>query len=885
VLDELAGIMAADKMRRYPSAHCSICPLADRPLVPSLLIEDAQVMVIGEGPGNNEVTQERPFVGESGYILEQSLSQVTDYDRVALSNTVLCSSMNNDKPGYKAMLACRDRLLEEIQQCNPKVVVAAGGAALSSLEKSDKLKITRERGRERTYRIGTDEYTLVPTFHPAYMGRNPGAFTDFARDLSKAVRISNGEAVADAEHVLPVVRISTSVWETLQWLEWIEQFETDIAVDIETASRLNRIRFGEDKIISIAFSVGEGHGRVRGAVVTLRRAARGGCVPRDAGERDVRLGLSEWEVRREAFVREIGRHRPEHQGHAHRALLPGRAQGHARLEAAVARRPGRTRLRSPAQGMAQDREGAQEATQQRRAEGDDASGQERHATGTKSKAQAPTLKPDGSAYTDADLLNEDLTYDDVPKDMLYLYQGYDVAYTMRLDRLYMPRIREQDLEGLFAFMMRANRALMKMEMHGVLIDTSYRDTLEEALTNDIDALMVQMREMAGEDFDPNSPKKLAAVLFTPQEEGGLGIVPPPRTKKTVHGWSTAKDVLEEVEAQHPIVSLVKDHRGLSKLKGSYVVRLDRFLYADGRIRPDYRQHGTVTGRMSEPIMTWPKPDPKSPKKPHIRNLAIAPEGKVFLEGDAAAGELRIMAALSGEPLWVDAFNQGRDVHNEVMLELGFGDLQAAIAEMGGDAALGEKLYDKKRRDIKIVNFGVAYGMEENLLAKILKWPVWQAKTFLRDYWARHATLYGWLEEVKKQAIETGMLRSPFGRYRRYGLITRPVVKAVRNEAGNFLPQSILSDTMLWATTQLVEEYWDQGVRPILFVHDAAGIECPTPLATRVAIRFGQIVAETFRNVVWPVSRAHVDMLTDFKVGRSWGQARKWKPGDALEIAA
>lgn len=851
-------------------------------------------MVIGEGPGNNEVTQERPFVGESGYVLENSLGQVMDYDNVALSNTVLCHPENNDKPGYKAMLACRDRLLEEIQQCNPKVVVAAGGAALSSLEKSDKLKITRERGRERTYRIGTDEYTLVPTFHPAYMGRNPGAFTDFARDLSKAVRISNGEAVADAEHVLPVVRISTSVWETLQWLEWIEQLETDIAVDIETASRLNRIRFGEDKIISIAFSVGEG---TDAFVVPWSHFD----VPRVADAFRAMLANETF-----AWVYQNGKFDAKHLSAKLGVIVPNtrdtliehyclderkgthdlKQRSREDLGAPDYEAPLKTWLKE--ERARRKRHNSVVRKELRRRERWEKGIETATIVGTKvrkSKAQAPTLKPDGSAYTDADLLNEDLTYDDVPKDMLYLYQGYDVAYTMRLDRLYMPRIREQDLEGLFAFMMRANRALMKMEMHGVLIDTSYRDTLEEALTNDIDALMVQMREMAGEDFDPNSPKKLAAVLFTPQEEGGLGIVPPPRTKKTVHGWSTAKDVLEEVEAQHPIVSLVKDHRGLSKLKGSYVVRLDRFLYADGRIRPDYRQHGTVTGRMSEPIMTWPKPDPKSPKKPHIRNLAIAPEGKVFLEGDAAAGELRIMAALSGEPLWVDAFNQGRDVHNEVMLELGFGDLQTAIAEMGGDAALGEKLYDKKRRDIKIVNFGVAYGMEENLLAKILKWPVWQAKRFLRDYWEKHATLYGWLEEVKKQAIETGILRSPFGRYRRYGLITRPVVKAVRNEAGNFLPQSILSDTMLWATTQLVEEYWDQGVRPILFVHDAAGIECPTPLATRVAIRFGQIVAETFRNVVWPVSRAHVEMLTDFKVGRSWGQARKWKPGDALEIAA
>jgi uracil-DNA glycosylase family 4 len=191
-IDELSALMATEKQKRYPSAHCNLCPLADRPLVPSLLIENASILVIGEAPGNNEVTQERPFVGESGYILEQSLSQVTDYDRVALSNTVLCSSMNNDKPGYKAMLACRDRLLEEIQQANPKVIVAAGGAAMSSLEKNDKLKITRERGKERAYRIGTDEYTLIPTFHPAYMGRNPGAFTDFAKDLTKAVRISNG---------------------------------------------------------------------------------------------------------------------------------------------------------------------------------------------------------------------------------------------------------------------------------------------------------------------------------------------------------------------------------------------------------------------------------------------------------------------------------------------------------------------------------------------------------------------------------------------------------------------------------------------------------------------------------------------------------------------
>jgi DNA polymerase-1 len=878
MLDELAGIMAAEKMKRYPSAHCSICPLADRPLVPSLLIEDAQIMVIGEGPGNNEVTQERPFVGESGYVLEQSLSQVMDYDRVALSNTVLCHPQNNDKPGFKAMLACRDRLLEEIQACNPRVVVAAGGAAMSSLDKNDKLKITRERGKERTYRIGEDEYTLVPTFHPAYMGRNPGAFTDFARDLTKAVRISNGEAVMDTPHVLPRVRVSTSVWETLQFFDQMQQTETDIAVDIETASTLNRIRFGEDKIISIAFSWGDGDDAfvVPWEQFDVRRVAD--------TFRDMLADKTY------AWIYQNGKFDAKHLGVALGVEVPNSRDTlleHYCLDERKGTHDLKQRSREDL-GAPDYEAPLKEWLRTERAR------RKRHnSLVRKELKRVESFQKKGKEYvpvSDLTLVNESLTYDDVPKDMLYLYQGYDVAYTLRLDRLYMPRIKEQDLERLFAFLMRANKALMKMEMHGVLIDTSYRDTLEEALTNDLDAIMEEMQTLAGDDFDPNSPKKLSAVLFTPQEEGGLGIVPPPRTKKTVHGWSTAKDVLEQIEAQHPIIPLVLDHRGLSKLKGSYVVRLDRFLYTDGRIRPDYRQQGTVTGRMSEPIMTWPKPDPKHPKKPHIRNLAITPQdGKwgptCFLEGDAAAGELRVMAALSGEPVWVDAFTNGLDIHNQVMVELGFGDLAAAIREMGGDAALGEKLYDKKRRDIKVVNFGVAYGMEENLLSHILKWSVWQAKQFLKEYWTRHATLYRWLEEVKKQAIETGVLRSPFGRYRRYGLITRPVVKAVRNEAGNFLPQSILSDTMLWATTQLVEEYWDEGVRPILFVHDAAGIETPVALVEQVARRFRSIVAEVFRSVVWPVASAQVEMETDFKVGRSWGQARKWKPGDPLEVAA
>jgi uracil-DNA glycosylase family 4 len=783
--------------------------------------------------------------GASGQVLDGALGQIYDLDRVGYTNAVACNPRaegKNVKPDWKAVQCCRPRLLGDIRAARPKLIIPVGATGLASLLDDKSVKISQARGRVVEY----DDVPVVPTWHPAYLLYSPSAWHDFARDLEKAVRtLKDGAAGTTTEHVRPATRIAESAEEALMVLAGALSMEEIVAVDIETATLLKRMRFTQDRIVAVSFAWGKGESgftvpgeffTVDGRLLALLRRA---CDVHHTrwlfhnGKFDSKFIRSQWGI--EMMVDEDT---------MLLSYMLDERQGVHDLKSLAALHLGATDWDTPVKEYVRGLKKELAAVNRRR-------------------------RKDG-----LEKVADTITYADVPRDILLPYAAYDAAYTMQLYNLLRPKVSAEGLDQVYeGLMIRGANRLNEMEMRGVKIDEEKRVELSGRLGELLVTLREEIEAITWKGFNPNSPPQLAKVLFE-----DFGITPPRGTKRTKDGrWSTAKDVLLGIKGRNPLVDFILSWRLDTKFLGTYVDGMPKQIYDDGRLHQDHKMHGTVTGRMSGPIViTFPKPHPD---KPNLRDLVIAPDesevGEPYslVELDYSAGELRIAAVLSGEPLWFDAFMDGRDLHDETMRAMFGWSLEACIAERGGNVKEGEDLYGSRRRDVKTINFGVLYGMEEAAVARRLGWQKWEAKAFLRNYWEKHATLKKWIDARGELAVTTTVLTSPFGRKRRYGLVTRDIARSIRKEAGNYDPQSTLTDCMLTAICDFMDRYDSSSVVcPVIFMHDSMVIETPTRLVNSVAADAVALMMDVPRRVL----HTELPFTVDVKVGSRWGSLDKLK---------
>lgn len=845
------------RVRKHPEAECETCPLYHEIYVPSCGPRNAEIALVGEAPGEKEAYRGEPFVGPSGQLMDQSLGQITDKEQWFKTNAVACWPSDKQKPSPVAIRACHNRLMSDLADNDPGLIVSLGASAIQSLRNDLKVKITKVRGRPFEVELPNGKTkTVVPTYHPAHILRQGSMWTDFKRDLELVGDILD-DAVQEPQPE-PTVHILGSVEQVVKALDWISTTQTEVAYDIESDVRIRQIRFDSDPITCIAFSWGEG--------------AEAISIPQEYLDTDqvkaaIRSLFSSLNI---CFEAQNGKY------DAQNLRMNKDFRIHARVDFdtmlthySLDERKGVHDLKQ----MAMLYEGAPDyeviIKEQLR---------EIHAEKMKAYSKRRReAKKAGVEFTEEKPVT---FYGEVDRNLLYRYCGYDAAYTRRLARRFKRMVEAQDLQKINAHLIRINEHVMQMEEHGVLIDGEYRTELGHTIREELDRIEMQIQEFTWDGFNPNATRQVAKALFA---DDWCALIPPKGTRKTQDGnYSTAKDVLAALSGEHPLVDLLISWRMLKKLESSYVSNLLSFVYPDGRVRTVIRIIGTVTGRLSSTdpaLMTLPKPNPK---KPSIRNLVKPEAGNKLLEADYSQGELRVAAALSGEPAWVDAFNRGVDLHAGTMVKVGLGTLDDAIAEMGGDVEKGEQLFEDKRKKAKNTAFGTLYGMEEKLLAKMFQWPVSQARQFLNDYWSAYPTLKRWVNSVRQEAWESGELRSPFGRVRRYGLITQDLKHSIGNEASNYLPQTILSDCTLTSMMDLMDEMTEAGLRPyvhaIIFMHDSILLEVREDLVTDVAHRLNRIMRTVPKRALEGFAVADVPFVPDFKVGDRWGSMTKLKLG-------
>ena len=426
--------------------------------------------------------------------------------------------------------------------------------------------------------------------------------------------------------------------------------------------------------------------------------------------------------------------------------------------------------------------------------------------------------------------------------------GERADYLQRLAPLLHEQVKERQLEGVYEKIdLPLAPVLAGMERTGIRIEPTELEKMSEAMDGEVRRLEKEIWKLAGVEFNVNSPPQLAEILFDK-----LNLQANPRRGKA-KARSTAADVLEELSAQHPLPAKVVEFREVSKLKSTYVDALPKLIHPEtGRLHTSFSQTGAVTGRLSSSDPNLQNIPIRTELGRQIRAAFVAEKGNVLLSADYSQIELRVMAHFSKDPVLVEAFRNGEDIHARTAQEV-FG-----VGPLGQTA--------EHRRAAKAINFGIIYGLSPFGLAQQLGIEQKEAAQFINAYFARYRGVKEYLDNVLAETRKTGVAKTMFGRIRPIPEITSPQVQ-LRNFAERTALNSPLQGTaadliklaMINIDRRLTEEEFEAQM--ILQVHDELLFESPA----KESARLRKLVKEEMEGV----HQLAVPIVVEIGVGPNW----------------
>ncbi len=428
----------------------------------------------------------------------------------------------------------------------------------------------------------------------------------------------------------------------------------------------------------------------------------------------------------------------------------------------------------------------------------------------------------------------------------------DSEMVLRLEAAFRPELEDHRLLPLLETIeMPLVPVLVAMEAAGVLIDRALLGEIGRAFAKELAGLEREIYRAAGGDFNINSTPQLRAVLFDKLQL--------PVQKRTKTGASTDFEVLEQLAAMgHEVPRLMIEYRELSKLKSTYVDALPGFIHPEtGRVHTSYNQTGAATGRLSSSDPNLQNIPVRTPRGEAIRRAFIAPPGHVLLTADYSQIELRLLAHLSGDPAFVDAFERGGDIHRQTAAVI-FGVAEEAVTP-------------EMRARAKTINFGTIYGQGPFALSRQLGITQDEAKAFIQQYFERFSGVRRWLDAIVEEARQRGYVETLFGR-RRYITELKDKNFNVRSfgerTATNSPLQGSAADLIKIAMIRIHAALPAAGVkaRMLLQVHDELVFEVPEP---------AQAVASALvKREMEGVTQLRVPLVVTIGAGKNWVDAKE-----------
>lgn len=752
--------------------HCEKCTLKDQPAVPGCGPIPCEVMFVAEAPGRFEVIEGVPLIGPSGEVLRRTLSVLgIDPSKVYYSNACLCRPPENRTPELDEIKACNDRLIAEVRRVKPKVIVALGTTSLRALVKVQG-SITEVRGQALWSE--TLKAYVLPTFHPAYVLRQTRNYSLFERDLEKIKTLVNLSSSVQVKPIETETIVAKSVLDALKAINFLQK-QPALSCDVETSG----FDFLENRILSIGFSWQEGR-----ALVIPGKFLNDPLVKLNLKTLFLRNGIT-WIYHNGKFDVKFLR--------TYLGFFPP-INYDTILASSVLDSNGPHDLKF----LAREFFGA----------------------------------PDWEAALQKYLPKKSASYELVPEEVLYKYAGYDVDYTFRLWKRFESTITHPlQRKLLFEMLIPAQNFLAEVEYNGVTLDVNRQAELEKLYSEKISKIEERLKELAGEDFNPRSPKQVAELLYKKldlPDYSGEG--------------STREECLQRLSGEHEVVDLLLEHRKLQKLYSTYILAMKEQVDKHGKIHCDFMLFRTATGRLASK-------DPNLqniPRQSDVRSLFCASPGCVLLQADMKAAELRVLAYYSNDPLLKQVFIEGRDLHSEVAAHF-----------------FGENFTKEDRVRAKMINFGIVYQTTEYGLSNTAGVSVEEAREFIRRWFERFPGAKKWIDQLKQDTLQGKVFMTPFGRKRDFGLITRENVSEVLKQAVNAPIQSLASDLLLHGAMRLHGKLGDKA-RILVLVHDSVLLDVKEEHLLEVA----KLVKETLEDV--PL-QTDLPFPVELEYGHAWGE--------------
>ena len=441
-------------------------------------------------------------------------------------------------------------------------------------------------------------------------------------------------------------------------------------------------------------------------------------------------------------------------------------------------------------------------------------------------------------------------FENIPREKLYKYNIFDTVYTYKLYEYFLPLLKNSGKYNYYCYRMQVTKVLNDVQMNGVAVSLDALDELEKKYQEQCDKALVVLRSLAGEDFNPQSPKQINDYF----------------TSKGVSSPSFDSDHLKKLLREGKEVEFIDallEYRYAAKVIGSFIANVRCKVGEDGRIHPYYLPHGAKTGRLSAKgpaIQTMGRDS-------GIKRALVAEPGCKIISCDYSQAELRTVAELADDKAMIAAFQPGApDFFDDLMTKIWpeeFPTIEAYEAFKHEQP----KTAKNRRALVKSIVYGSNYGRGVPAIATALEMPIDSAQYVYDQYMGSYAGLRDWQKKVRHSV---GRKEENHERETKFGLTFNPLFvsdsnyNSTQNEALAFVPQSTANDICLNAAIKINEQVGQYGAKLIGLVHDATYVECPE-----------ETVEECSRMMEREMSKAatlvfnRVPFVAEAEVGNNW----------------